>query len=33
MIIESIRVKNFRSILDATLICDELTALVGPMAW
>ncbi len=30
MIIESIRVKNFRSILDATLICDELTALVGP---
>jgi len=30
MIIESIQVKNFRSILDETLVCDELTALVGP---
>lgn len=30
MIIESIRVRNFRSILDETLVCDELTALVGP---
>src|ERR1039458_3765085 len=30
MIIESVRVKNFRSILDEHLACDELTALVGP---
>ena len=30
MIIDSIRIKNFRSILDETLTCDELTALVGP---
>lgn len=30
MIIESIRVQNFRSILDETLFCDELTVLVGP---
>lgn len=30
MIIESVKVRNFRSILDATLACDELTALVGP---
>jgi len=30
MIIESVRVKNFRSILDESLSCDELTALVGP---
>ena len=30
MIIESVRVKNFRPILDEALICDELTALVGP---
>ncbi|MCY4556393.1 MAG: AAA family ATPase [Chloroflexi bacterium] len=29
MIIESVRVKNFRSILDETLPCDALTALVG----
>lgn len=29
MIIESVRVNNFRSILDETLVCDELTALVG----
>lgn len=30
MIIKSIRVRNFRSILDETLHCDNLTALVGP---
>lgn len=30
MIIESIHVKNFRPILDEILVCDELTALVGP---
>ena len=30
MIIESVRVKNFRPILDEALVCDELTALVGP---
>lgn len=30
MIVESIRVTNFRSILNETLACDELTALVGP---
>lgn len=30
MIIESVRVRNFRSILDETLPCEELTALVGP---
>ena len=30
MIIESIRIKNFRSILDETLFCENLTALVGP---
>ena len=29
MIIESVRARNFRSILDETLACDELTALVG----
>jgi putative ATP-dependent endonuclease of OLD family len=30
MIIESVRIKNFRSIYDETLHCDELTALIGP---
>lgn len=30
MIIESVHVKNFRSILDETLYCEQLTALVGP---
>jgi putative ATP-dependent endonuclease of the OLD family len=30
MVIKSLRVQNFRSILDETLDCDELTALVGP---
>ncbi len=30
MIIKSVRVKNFRSILNGNLACDELTALVGP---
>lgn len=30
MIIESVRVRNFRSVLDETLYCDDLTALVGP---
>jgi energy-coupling factor transporter ATP-binding protein EcfA2 len=30
MIIESVRIKGFRSIFDETLLCDELTALVGP---
>ena len=30
MIIRSIRVQNFRCILDATLNCEPLTALVGP---
>jgi len=30
MIIESVRVRNFRCILDETLSCDELTVLVGP---
>jgi len=30
MIIESVHVKNFRSILDETLYCGKLTALVGP---
>lgn len=29
MIIESVHIKNFRSILDETLSCDALTALVG----
>ena len=29
MILESVRVQNFRSIKDATLYCDKLTALVG----
>jgi putative ATP-dependent endonuclease of OLD family len=29
MIIESVRVTNFRSILDETMVCDTLTALVG----
>ena len=29
MIIESVHVKNFRSILDETLNCEKLTALVG----
>lgn len=29
MIIKSVRVQNFRSILDETLPCDQLTALVG----
>jgi predicted ATPase len=29
MIIQSVHVKNFRSILDATLPCSELTAIVG----
>lgn len=29
MILESVRIKNFRSIRDAELICDNLTALVG----
>lgn len=30
MIIKSVRVQNFRSILDETLPCEQLTALVGP---
>lgn len=30
MIIQSVNVKNFRSILDETLYCEGLTALVGP---
>lgn len=30
MIIEAVRVRNFRSVFDETLVCDELTALVGP---
>ena len=30
MIIQKVHVKNFRSILDETLQCDSLTALVGP---
>lgn len=30
MIVESIRVQNFRSIRDQTLALDELTMLVGP---
>lgn len=30
MLIESVRVQNFRSVLDETLPCDALTALVGP---
>lgn len=30
MLIESVRVQNFRSVLDGTIPCDELTALVGP---
>ena len=30
MIIKSVRVKNFRSILDETLPCEDLTVLVGP---
>lgn len=30
MIIESIHIRNFRSILDEELYCDKLTALVGP---
>ncbi len=30
MIIKSIRVQNFRSILDQSLPCDQLTVLVGP---
>lgn len=30
MIIESIHVKNFRSIYDETLTCENLTALIGP---
>lgn len=30
MIIQSIRVRNYRSILDETLCCSDLTALVGP---
>lgn len=29
MVIQSVRVQNFRSILDETLCCDQLTALVG----
>ena len=29
MIIESVRIKNFRSIEDETLSCDRLAALVG----
>jgi AAA15 family ATPase/GTPase len=29
VIIESIRVQNFRSVLDETLLCANLTALVG----
>lgn len=29
MIVKSVRVQNFRSILDATLPCEQLTALVG----
>ena len=29
MLIQRVRVKNFRSILDETLPCDSLTALVG----
>lgn len=30
MIIDSVKVKNFRSIYDETLNCDNLTALIGP---
>lgn len=30
MLIQSLRVRNYRSILNETLKCDELTALVGP---
>lgn len=30
MLIESVRVQNFRSVLDETLPCEALTALVGP---
>jgi len=30
MIIESVHIKNFRSVLDETLQCSNLTALVGP---
>lgn len=30
MIIETVRVRNFRSVFDETLACDDLTALVGP---
>ncbi|MBN1861912.1 MAG: ATP-dependent endonuclease [Candidatus Thermoplasmatota archaeon] len=30
MIIESIRVQNFRCILDETLFCEQLTSLIGP---
>lgn len=30
MLISSVRVQNFRSVLDETLYCDTLTALVGP---
>lgn len=30
MLIQSLRIRNYRCILDATLECDELTALVGP---
>ena len=30
MLIQSLRIRNYRCILDETLGCDELTALVGP---
>ncbi len=30
MIIQSVHVKNFRSVLDEQLLCSELTAIVGP---
>ena len=30
MIINSIRVQNFRCIRDETLPCEQLTALIGP---
>ncbi|HPQ70267.1 MAG TPA: ATP-dependent endonuclease [bacterium] len=30
MIIESVRIKNYRSIKDATLYCDDMTVIVGP---
>lgn len=30
MIIKSVRVSNFRALLEETLNCESLTALVGP---